>query len=68
MTKSRRKVTDEFKREAVALLQTSGRPLMPIADPFADHGDAAAHSSPPPKKKPGRWFDARDNRCMMEWN
>jgi transposase len=31
MTKVRRRFTDEFKREAVALLQTSGRPLMQIA-------------------------------------
>lgn len=31
MTKARRSFTDEFKREAVALLQTSGRPLMQIA-------------------------------------
>ncbi len=29
--KARRSFTDEFKREAVALLQTSGRPLMQIA-------------------------------------
>lgn len=32
MTKSRRNFTDEFKREAVALLQTSGRPLLQIAN------------------------------------
>ena len=32
MTKLRRSFTDEFKREAVALLQSSGRPLMQIAD------------------------------------
>jgi transposase len=32
MTKARRSFTDEFKREAVALLQTSGRPLMQIAN------------------------------------
>jgi transposase len=32
MTKPRRSFTDEFKREAVALLQSSGRPLMQIAD------------------------------------
>jgi transposase len=31
MTKVRRSFTDEFKREAVALLQTSGRPLIQIA-------------------------------------
>jgi transposase-like protein len=31
MTKARRSFTDEFKREAVALLQTSGRPLIQIA-------------------------------------
>jgi len=31
MTRARRSFTDEFKREAVALLQTSGRPLMQIA-------------------------------------
>jgi transposase len=31
MTKPRRSFTDEFKREAVALLQSSGRPLMQIA-------------------------------------
>jgi hypothetical protein len=31
MTKVRRSFTDEFEREAVALLQTSGRPLMQIA-------------------------------------
>jgi transposase len=31
MIKVRRSFTDEFKREAVALLQTSGRPLMQIA-------------------------------------
>lgn len=31
MTKARRSFTDEFKREAVALLQTSGRPLLQIA-------------------------------------
>ena len=28
MTKTRRTFTDEFKREAVALLESSGRPLM----------------------------------------
>ena len=32
MTKPRRSFTDEFKREAVALLQSNGRPLMQIAD------------------------------------
>ena len=32
MTKVRRSFTDEFKREAVALLQTSGRPLIQIAN------------------------------------
>lgn len=32
MTKPRRSFTDEFKREAIALLQSSGRPLMQIAD------------------------------------
>ena len=32
MTKLRRSFTDEFKREAVALLQSSGRPLMQIAE------------------------------------
>jgi transposase len=31
MTKVRRSFADEFKREAVALLQASGRPLMQIA-------------------------------------
>jgi hypothetical protein len=31
MTRLRRSFTDEFKREAVALLQMSGRPLMQIA-------------------------------------
>lgn len=32
MTKPRRNFTDEFKREAVALLEASGRPLMQIAN------------------------------------
>jgi transposase len=32
MTKPRRNFTDEFKREAVALLASSGRPLMQIAE------------------------------------
>ncbi len=32
MTKPRRNVTDAFKREAVALLEASGRPLMQIAN------------------------------------
>jgi transposase len=32
MTKARRSFTEEFKREAVALLETSGRPLMQIAN------------------------------------
>jgi transposase len=32
MTKARRSFTDEFKREAVALLASSGRPLMQIAE------------------------------------
>jgi transposase len=32
MTKPRRSFTGEFKREAVALLQSSGRPLMQIAE------------------------------------
>ena len=32
MTKRRRNFTDEFKREAVALLASSGRPLMQIAE------------------------------------
>lgn len=31
MTKTRRDFTPEFKREAVALLESSGRPLMQIA-------------------------------------
>lgn len=31
MTKTRRAFTDEFKREAVALLESSGRPLMQVA-------------------------------------
>lgn len=31
MTKQRRTFTDEFKREAVALLESSGRPLMQVA-------------------------------------
>ena len=32
MTEARRSYTDEFKREAVALLASSGRPLMQIAE------------------------------------
>jgi transposase len=32
MTKARRNFTDEFKREAVALLASSGRPLMQVAE------------------------------------
>jgi transposase len=32
MTRPRRSFTDEFKREAVALLASSGRPLMQIAE------------------------------------
>ena len=32
MTKPRRSFTDEFKREAVALLASSGRPVMQIAE------------------------------------
>jgi transposase len=31
MTKTRRTFTDEFKREAVALLESSGRPLVQVA-------------------------------------
>ncbi|WP_081506044.1 transposase [Azospirillum lipoferum] len=31
MTKTRRSFTDEFKREAVALLEGSGRPLEHVA-------------------------------------
>ncbi len=31
MTKTRRTFTDEFKREAVSLLEASGRPLMQVA-------------------------------------
>ena len=31
MTKTRRTFTDEFKHEAVALLESSGRPLMQVA-------------------------------------
>ena len=31
MTKTRRMFTDEFKREAVALLESSGRPLLQVA-------------------------------------
>lgn len=31
MTTKRRLFTDEFKREAVALLESSGRPLEPVA-------------------------------------
>ena len=31
MTKTRRTFTDEFKRGAVALLESSGRPLMQVA-------------------------------------
>jgi transposase len=34
MTKPRRSFTEEFKREAVALLASSGRPLMQIAEEF----------------------------------
>ncbi len=32
MTKPRRRFTDEFKREAVALSDASGRPLMQVAN------------------------------------
>ena len=32
MTKPRRSFTDEFKQEAIALLVSSGRPLMQIAE------------------------------------
>ncbi|QNT70393.1 transposase [Defluviicoccus vanus] len=32
MAKPRQSFTDEFKREAVALLASSGRPLMQIAE------------------------------------
>ena len=31
MTKTRRTFTEEFKREAVGLLESSGRPLMQVA-------------------------------------
>jgi len=31
MPKTRREFSPEFKREAVALLESSGRPLMPVA-------------------------------------
>ena len=31
MTKTRRRFTDEFKREATGLLESSGRPLMQVA-------------------------------------
>jgi transposase len=34
MTKMRREFTPEFKREAVALLDSSGQPLMQIATEF----------------------------------
>jgi transposase len=31
MTRTRRTLTEEFKREAVGLLESSGRPLMQVA-------------------------------------
>ena len=53
MTKTRRTFTDEFKREAVALLESSGRPLMQIAAELGIQpsmlrsGRAATHGTVP---------------------
>ena len=48
MTKTRRTFTDEFKREATALLESSGRPLMQVAaelgiQPALDAAQLARH-------------------------
>jgi transposase len=37
MGQGRRQFTDEFKREAVALLASSGRPLLQIAGELGKH-------------------------------
>jgi transposase len=53
MTKTRRSFTDEFKREAVALLESSGRPLMRVAAELGIQPSmlrnwrAVAHGAPP---------------------
>ena len=53
MTKTRRTFTDEFKHEAVALLESSGRPLMQVAGELGIQpsmlrsGRAAAHGTVP---------------------
>ena len=53
MTKARREVTPEFKREAVALLESSGRPTMQIATGLGispsmlRNGRALAHGAAP---------------------
>ncbi len=36
-SKTRREFTEEFKREAVLLLESSGRPLMQVAKEFGIH-------------------------------
>lgn len=67
MTKPRRNFTDEFKREAVALLEASGRPLMQIANELGiaasmlrnwrnAAGVPAAASSLPTKRAMPRWL------------
>jgi transposase len=58
MTKTRRDFTLEFKREAVALLESSGRPLMQIATelgitPSMLRNWRAVVNGGPPRSRPG---------------
>ena len=57
-TKTRRTFTDEFKREAVALLESSGRPHLPADLPVTLHRHLPDHFPdrepylPPPARDP----------------
>jgi len=58
MTKTRRAFTDEFKREAVALFESSGRPLMQVAaelgiQPSMLRNWRAVARGAPPRSRPG---------------
>ena len=62
MTKTRRTFTDEFKREAVALFESSGRPLMQVA---AELGIQPSMLRSWRAVVPFSWASAR-SRCSVE--
>jgi hypothetical protein len=65
MTKTRRDFTPEFKREAVALLESSGRPLMQIATELGISPLDAAQPAGGCERRPSSitgWFEGRDGQ------